>query len=89
MKDDNKTIFSIYESTASINNTTRHNTSYSFSPQEYSVSRQEQEEHSAKQKIIADLEYCLANSKVGAKENYMKIIPTIKNIQIELVKLLS
>jgi hypothetical protein len=89
MIDENKAIYSIYESTASINNTTRHNSSYNFSPTEYSIARQEQEENNIKQKIVSDLEYCLANSKVGKKENYFKIISAFKKIQEELNALLS
>ena len=79
MHNEVKTLYTIYKEKASINNTTRNNDSYLYSPQEYSTSRNEQEEQ--KNIIKQKLEYCSALSSSGKKEDYRKIFFTLKEIE--------
>jgi hypothetical protein len=89
MLDDTKSIYNLYESNAAINNTTRNSDSYQYSAQEYSVSRNEQEEMSIKRKIVADLSNCVEHSKTGSKENYYKILHILQSIQKDIGSILN
>jgi hypothetical protein len=82
MLNDAKSIFNLYESSAAINNTTTHNTSYMYSPKEYPQSREEnQESKSLKENIIKKLKHCITNCETGHKENYAKLIFDLQDIQ--------
>lgn len=90
MNDDNRNITSLYESSASINDTTRHNDSYLYlTSQDYNIHREDQEEISQKRKIVSDLEYCLRESKIAKKENFQKILFTIRSIQKDVEQMLD
>ncbi len=89
MTDDNRTIYSLYESNASINHTHSHAGSYTYAPQEYSTVRSEQEENKSKHKITTDLDYCVQKSKSGQKEDYAKILLTLKQIEQNLNNVLK
>lgn len=100
MQDDLNTLYSTYvnnvkndlpinESNASINNTTRNNDSYMYSPIEYSQSREEQEENkTTKMDITKVLQKCAEISKTGLAENYKKILLDLHDIQKKIQSIL-
>lgn len=87
MNDEIKSIYNLYESNAGINHTTRHRDSYSYSPMEYSLSREESEESNGiKKQITEKLIKCAEYSKTGNKEAYSKIIFDLQGILRQLHK---
>jgi hypothetical protein len=83
-------IYKLYESTASINNTTRNTGSYQYAPAEYSQIRHEQEESALlKKKIYIQLSSSLDKARAGTKESYQQLLFTLKEIEKDITSLLT
>jgi len=82
MHNEEKSIYNLYESSANANHTTRSADAYTYSPVDYSYSREESEEDSGlNKKITQTLKNCLHYCQAGNKEGYAKLLFDIKKIE--------